>query len=49
MRSLRGFASEFNVYRWAGQMIVDAARLRRRDKLSLRLSEHWGQGTAESS
>jgi len=37
MRSMRAFLAEFNVYRWAGRMLVDAARLRRRDRLSGRL------------
>jgi trehalose 6-phosphate synthase len=38
MRSLRAHVSEFNVYRWAGRMLSDAARLRKRDRLSSRLS-----------
>jgi trehalose 6-phosphate synthase len=37
---MRAFVSEFNVYRWAGRMLVDAARLRSRDRLSGRLAEH---------
>jgi trehalose 6-phosphate synthase len=37
MRSLRAFLAEFNVYRWAGRMLLDATRLRRRDRLALRL------------
>jgi trehalose 6-phosphate synthase len=41
MRSMRALISEFNVYRWAGRMLVDAARLRRRDRLSGRLSGAW--------
>ena len=45
MASMRGFVAEFNVYRWAGRMLVDAARLRRRDRLSGRLSERSYQGT----
>ncbi|NUO47590.1 MAG: trehalose-6-phosphate synthase [Polyangiaceae bacterium] len=40
MRSMRAFVSEFNVYRWAGRMLVDASRLRSRDRLTGRLSEH---------
>ncbi len=40
MRSMRGFLSEFNVYRWAGRMLVDAARLRSRDRLTGRLADH---------
>jgi len=42
MRSMRAFLSEFNVYRWAGRMLVDAARLRTRDRLTGRLSDHLG-------
>jgi trehalose 6-phosphate synthase len=38
MRSMRAFVSEFNVYRWAGRMLVDAARLRRRDRQTSRRS-----------
>ncbi len=30
MRSMRGLIQEFNVYRWAGRMLLDAARMRRR-------------------
>ncbi len=38
MRALRAFVSEFNVYRWAGRMLVDAGRLRKRDRVSGRLT-----------
>ncbi len=41
MRSMRAFVAEFNVYRWAGRMLVDAARVRRRERLSGRLSRSW--------
>ncbi|HEY6910133.1 MAG TPA: trehalose-6-phosphate synthase [Myxococcales bacterium] len=37
MRALRALVSELNVYRWAGRMLTDAARLRQRDRLSHRL------------
>jgi trehalose 6-phosphate synthase len=37
MRSMRRLVSEFNVYRWAGRMLVDAAELRRRERLTGRL------------
>jgi trehalose 6-phosphate synthase len=37
MRSMRRLVSEFNVYRWAGRMLVDAAELRRKERLSGRL------------
>ncbi|MGH8618151.1 MAG: alpha,alpha-trehalose-phosphate synthase (UDP-forming) [Burkholderiales bacterium] len=30
MRSMRGLIQEFNVYRWAGRMLLDAARMRMR-------------------
>ncbi|MBS1962028.1 MAG: trehalose-6-phosphate synthase [Bdellovibrionales bacterium] len=29
MKSMRAYVQEFNVYRWAGRMLIDAARLRR--------------------
>jgi trehalose 6-phosphate synthase len=38
MRALRSLVSEFNVYRWAGRMLADAARLRKRDRLNQRLT-----------
>jgi trehalose 6-phosphate synthase len=38
MRAMRAFVAEFNVYRWAGRMLVDAARLRRRRTLFHRLT-----------
>jgi trehalose 6-phosphate synthase len=40
MRALRAFVAEFNVYRWAGRMLVDAARIRRRERLTGRLTDH---------
>jgi trehalose 6-phosphate synthase len=39
MRAMRSILAEFNVYRWAGRMLVDAARLRQRDRISNRLSD----------
>jgi trehalose-6-phosphate synthase len=41
MRSMRAYLAEFNVYRWAGRMLEDAARLRRRERLTGRLAEQW--------
>ena len=35
--SMRAQVAEFNVYRWAGRMLVDAAHTRRRERLSDRL------------
>jgi trehalose 6-phosphate synthase len=40
MLSMRSFIAEFNVYRWAGRMLVDAARIRNRERLTGRLSGH---------
>jgi trehalose 6-phosphate synthase len=37
MLSMRRLVAEFNVYRWAGRMLVDAAELRKRERLSGRL------------
>ena len=33
MRLMRGLVSEFNVYRWAGRMLLDAAAMRQRSHL----------------
>ncbi len=33
MRSMRGLVQEFNVYRWAGRMLLDAARMRQRRRV----------------
>ncbi|MDP2640798.1 MAG: trehalose-6-phosphate synthase [Betaproteobacteria bacterium] len=33
MRLMRGLVAEFNVFRWAGRMLLDAASMRRRDRL----------------
>jgi trehalose 6-phosphate synthase len=38
MRSLRGIVQEFNVYRWAGRMLMDAARMRQRARLAREMS-----------
>ncbi len=34
MRSMRGLIQEFNVYRWAGRMLLDAARMRQRRRIA---------------
>lgn len=49
MRSMRRLVSEFNVYRWAGRMLVDAAELRRKERMSGRLGSQWTSGRASSS
>jgi trehalose 6-phosphate synthase len=38
LRAMRGFVAEFNVYRWAGRMLTDAARVRQHGRLADRLS-----------
>ena len=40
MRSLRTLVRDFNVYRWAGRMLLDAARLRRRERIAARIYSH---------
>lgn len=37
MLSMRRMVSEFNVYRWAGRMLVDASELRRKERMTGRL------------
>jgi trehalose-6-phosphate synthase len=36
MRSMRNVVQEFNVYRWAGRMLLDAARMRHRGRVMAR-------------
>ncbi len=36
MRSMRSVVREFNVYRWAGRMLLDAARMRNRQRMHTR-------------
>jgi trehalose 6-phosphate synthase len=38
MQSMRALLAQFNVYRWAGKMLVDAARLRSQERVSGRLA-----------
>jgi len=37
MRSMRALVQEFNVYRWAGRMLLDAARMRHRRRVLARV------------
>jgi trehalose 6-phosphate synthase len=39
MRSIRPLLAQFNVYRWAGKMLMDAARLRNQERVAGRLAE----------
>jgi trehalose 6-phosphate synthase len=39
MSSMRSLLVQFNVYRWAGKMLVDAARLRNQERVAGRLAE----------
>ena len=39
MRSMRPLLAQFNVYRWAGKMLMDAARLRNQERVAGRLAE----------
>lgn len=39
MRAMRTLVSEYNVYRWAGRMMIDAARLRRHERVVGRLGD----------
>ncbi|MFP5267223.1 MAG: trehalose-6-phosphate synthase, partial [Acidobacteriota bacterium] len=44
MQAMRSMISRFNVYRWAGKMLVDAAHLRSQERLSGRLAERMPVG-----
>jgi trehalose 6-phosphate synthase len=45
MRSMRSLLAQFNVYRWAGKMLVDAARLRNQERVTGRLAERSNLGS----
>lgn len=46
MRSMRPLLAQFNVYRWAGKMLMDAARLRNQERVAGRLAERSSVGPA---
>jgi trehalose 6-phosphate synthase len=48
LRVMRGLIQEFNVYRWAGRMLIDAAGMRRRGRLLERaaLPDRWSRGSS---
>jgi trehalose 6-phosphate synthase len=48
MHAMRGLLAEFNVYRWAGGMLVDAARLRRKASILGRTGEELNRLTGTS-
>ena len=43
MRSMRRLVQEHNVYRWAGAMLLDAGRLRQRQRIVERIDQHREQ------
>ncbi|MDR3751816.1 MAG: trehalose-6-phosphate synthase [Terracidiphilus sp.] len=45
MRSMRSLLAQFNVYRWAGKMLVDAARLRNQERVAGRLADRSNVGS----
>jgi trehalose-6-phosphate synthase len=40
MHSMRSLVRNFNVYRWAGRMLLDAARLRQRERIMSKIRLH---------
>lgn len=44
MRSMRALVRDFNVFRWAGRMLLDAARIRQREKFAARIGTNVRQG-----
>jgi trehalose-6-phosphate synthase len=40
MRSMRSLVKDFNIYRWAGLMLLDAARLRKRERVLTKIRSH---------
>lgn len=40
MRSMRSLVKDFNIYRWAGRMLLDAARMRQRERIMTKIRSH---------
>ncbi|RZI42718.1 trehalose-6-phosphate synthase [Herbaspirillum sp. HC18] len=40
MRSMRALVKDFNIYRWAGHMLLDAAHVRQRERIMTRIRSH---------
>jgi trehalose-6-phosphate synthase len=40
MRSMRSLVKDFNIYRWAGRMLLDAARMRQRERITTKIRSH---------
>ncbi|HEX7634037.1 MAG TPA: trehalose-6-phosphate synthase [Noviherbaspirillum sp.] len=40
MRSMRTLVKDFNIYRWAGRMLLDAARMRQRERITTKIHSH---------
>ena len=38
MHTMRNYVKEFNIFRWAGRMLLDAAAVRRKNRFALKLS-----------
>lgn len=49
IRLMRGLIQEFNVYRWAGRMLIDAAGMRRRGRLLERAAapDRWPRASTQ--
>jgi hypothetical protein len=37
---MRSLVKDFNIYRWAGRMLLDAARLRQRERIVTKIHSH---------
>jgi trehalose 6-phosphate synthase len=40
MRSMRALVRDFNIYRWAGRMLLDASRQRQHERVASRIASH---------
>ncbi len=44
MRAMRALVRDHNVYRWAARMLLDASRVRQRERIRARIAETHGEG-----
>ncbi len=44
MRAMRALVRDHNVYRWAARMLIDASRVRQRERIRARIAESHLEG-----
>ena len=45
IRTMRSLLAQFNVYQWAGKMLVDAAQFRNQERVPMRFTDRTAAGS----